>query len=133
MTNGSCRLELPATLPRTGWRFAAVARDAPVGHFHLRHRRRAAGAWKTWRAAGEELLRAERGDDHELERVQMNGTERHRPIDWGEHGFLGKAMVRNPLHYGRLKTAERTLARGDRPDGRVRWPSQCAARRAAAS
>lgn len=38
---------------------------------------------------------------------EQGGTDRRG----GAHGFLGKAMVRNPLNYGALRTAAGTLAR----------------------
>lgn len=69
-------LELPAALRRRE-RFAVGSHDVASGHFHLRHRGGPVLTCHTGDTAGEQLLRAERGDDHELVRVQMHWTDYH--------------------------------------------------------
>ena len=80
-------LKLPATLPRRrdASRLAAsrlAACDTAAGHFHLGHRCRAMGPFEPRKAAREQLLRPQRGDDDEFVRVEMDWTDDHRvPLD----------------------------------------------------
>lgn len=82
-------LALPATLyrPRVG---VGRTRHAARGHFHLRHGWRVVLTVEARRAAGEQLLRAERGEGHELVGVQMHWSAHHdTPLSFVERVRVG--------------------------------------------
>ena len=94
---GPPSLALPDTLdrPRIG---RVGARHAARGDFHLRHRCSAVVTFEARGAAGEQLLRTERGDGDELVGIQVRRPAHHgKPLSFRScHSHERSVFAANP-------------------------------------